>query len=270
MIWRMGACMALAWLWHATPSHGQIPPLPSNPPRFRKPPKKRQHPGRFETPLARATLAWGKAFRKQLPKGWEMQWGASRLRRLGWMANHQPGFRIRFVHRKRKVVVPVPYPTFGAKDKNVKVIPLRCSLHFYPRAGIYRAHRSQLARLPPAALVAVTSRAIVLQANRFRAMEYPCPKLLKRFRKHEKVKGKGQPIRAPWGGKSKPAWLRKATLFPHHVELVTTGAKASRAALKRGWKALLRRTKRRTLVVRTHTSQFKKIAIYNGKSTGKK
>jgi hypothetical protein len=235
------------------------PPPSLNPNR----PTQRHVPSLYETPFAKSVLSMGRTFRKILPKTWNLEWSPSTLRQIHWQAGPQSGFRMRFVHRKQKVAVPIPFPQFGKGHRNTQLIPLRCSLHFYPREGLYEAHSSRISRLAPARLLGVTRAALVFLPDRFSAKEFPCPSVIRSFRKRFLRTTKRRLNRR------KRRYVRRyATSIRwgrYHVWL-----KAKRALKKWPWYRLRNTLRRNTIIIRHKDPLQTTLKIWNRQAIGGK
>ncbi|TNE48188.1 MAG: hypothetical protein EP343_16380 [Deltaproteobacteria bacterium] len=210
--------------------------------------------------FGRYVYHWGERFQKKLPKGWRMEWESSELRKIQWQANPLDGFQIQFVHETHKVPVPVPFPDFQNPKGNTELVPKRCSLHFFPRKGKFGAYESRVSRMTPASVVTVTKKAVVLQPNRFLAKEFPCPEILKAFRRFSRVSQRG------WRGYRRTYRLlrrlkvRRAKLrrFRNYLRVSIPGKPR-----KLPWKRLMRSSRRSTLVVHFKDDVNRWIQVHN-------
>lgn len=243
------------------PSSFAAPPLRKRLiPRRKAPPTRRQEGSiLLKDPFGRKVFRWGRRFRKALPQTWSMTPDYSQLSSIQWNASPRNGYRIRFIHNKHKVAIPTPYPRFTNPQKNTLVIPKRCSLHFFPRKGRYESFSSTIVRTPPARLIGVLRHAIVLQPDRFLHKEYPCPKVLKRFRRFTR--------RAAFRRMS-----RRQRRILRKLKLPTKHARISRYALSlrlrnRPKNALLQKLakqlKRRTIIIKRTQASQSWLTIHN-------
>lgn len=210
--------------------------------------------------FGRYVYQWGIRFQKKLPKGWRMEWETSELRKIQWQAGSQNGFQIMFVHETKKVPVPVPFPDFSDPKGNTELVPMRCSLHFFPKKGTYRGFDSRVTRMTPARLITVTHKAIVLQPDRFLAKEFPCPDILKAFRRYSRVSRRG------WRSRYKTRRLLrrlkvrryKIRRFRHYLRLSIKGKPR-----KLPWSRIRRTSRKQSLVVHFRSDVNHWIRIYH-------
>lgn len=221
-------------------------------------PKRKRPPARslYSGPFAKRLLRLGRRYRKSLNKDWSMEWSLSRLRDLRWLASSQEGFRIRFVHKRKRVAVPVPFPN-AQGGRKTKVVKLRCSLHFYPRKGRYQAQTSPIVQLPPAKVRAVLRHMIIFQPDRFQAMEYPCPEMIKRFLHFVNATRPGVSIKRKLRTLFRRKSIKEAKRYPYHVKVLL------RRSSKTRWRAVARRAGVRTVLLETTTPLQHNITIYN-------
>lgn len=215
----------------------------------------------YATPHSRYVFRLGQAFQKRLPAGWRMDWESTSLRKVQWQAGSQEGHKIRFSHVTKKVLVPVPFPNFRQLGKkNTEVVPMRCTLHFFPRQGIYRAYDNRINRMTPAEIVAITPKAIVFLPNRFLAKEFPCPEILKRFRRHTRALRFGRRVPRRWIRTLTKLGLSKGKIrrFRNYVQLSFIGAPRPLP-----WKKLIRAFSHSTLVVKFSDPINNWTTIYN-------
>lgn len=195
--------------------------------------------------FARYVFRWGQRFQTKMPKGWRMDWEPSQLTEIQWQAGPQLGYQIRFEHVSKKVPIPVPFPDFRNPGGNTLVVPMRCSLHFFPRTGEFVAHDSRISRMKPATVLGVTSQAIVLQPDRFMAKEYPCPDILRAFSRFIRGGRRGQ-VHPQIHQTLRRMKLRRYRVqaYRHHVAITITGPKQTLP-----WKKLLSFLRKKTLLV---------------------
>jgi hypothetical protein len=212
------------------------------------------------SPFAKWFFAWGKIFRKHLPEEWKIEVENSQLRDIYWQADAREGYRMRFVHESIKVPIPVPFPDFQPGVDNTEVVPLRCSLHFYPRKGSYFAYDSKITRVKPAKLKAVLAQAIVLQADRFMASEFPCPAVIAIFHRITKTSAKGQSFKFQKSklAQDKDALTARVYRHNHHIEMYIKGKKREIA-----WEVYAREAGVRTVVLHFTEDYNNWIAVHN-------
>lgn len=220
------------------PNALRLPPTPG---------KKRAKP--YQDPFAPVIMRLGQEFHKTVKKQWRMEWSLSSQRELHWRAGAQQGYRIRFVHRSRKTVVPKPFPDFSKPDANTEVVALRCSFHFFPRRGSYRAQESALLRHKPARLVAVSKQALIFQANPFLARERPCPRLRRRLLRFLKIPKSKKTVTRTCRRLMPKKTLRRAQLWGRALWLQMRQDKAF------NYRALARRFQVQTLVLEHKTPE---------------
>lgn len=195
--------------------------------------------------------------RRITPKTWDIELGDSQLHTIHWQAGPQMGHMIRFIHRSRKVPIPNTQSLLRPGKGNTRSVLHRCSLHFYPRWGRYRAHQNRLMPFPPARFVGVHPNAMVLQPARYVGDEYPCPELFKTLMPVLGLQQKPYTLTVP-------VWLKKyrvtrAQLFSHHINVRGHSAKAGLP-----WLKMLQKHKRGTLkhqridAYGTHTEVYNK------------
>lgn len=205
----------------------------------------------YSDPFSKKIMQIGKRLRKHLPSQWSMEWSFSHMRDIRWLAHHASGVRIRFVHQSKRVRIPKATPDTHKKIHLMQVVPLRCSVHFFPRKYTYKMHKSRIARIEPARIIGILKDSVVLQPNRFLAEEHPCPKIMQIVRKTLRIPTRGR----PWFQDQDP--IQHSSLFPYHLDVTV------RRAAPWPWKYWGQRSKKRTIIVRYKTRWTEQITIFN-------
>lgn len=258
VIWSMLVGMVVYWPTHGRATPWNLPSGTSSHPTGKSASAQSTQTRSVESntllssPFARYVFRWGQQFQTHLPKGWRMDWEPTQLTDIQWQAGPQLGYQIKFEHVTRKVPIPVPFPDFKNPTANTLVVPVRCSLHFFPRSGAFQAYESPISRITPATLIGVTEQAIVLQPNRFLAKEYPCPDILLAFSRFTRPFHRGKPVHTKVHQILRRAGLRRYKLLrhKHHLMLSITGPKQSLP-----WRNILLATRHKTLVIRFQNTQ---------------
>ncbi len=252
----------------------QIPPLPGTntltlPSRKKRksihvikkrPPRRAAKKKRFPSPHAKYVFLLGQKFQKLLPRGWRMDWDPTSLRKIQWQAGSQFGYQIRFIHVSKKVPVPVPFPNFKRSRGNTVLVPMRCTLHFFPLQGTYKAYDNRVNRMTPATIIAITQKSIVMRPDRFLAKEFPCPDIIQKFHRFTRSSHRGSPAPRSWYRKLKRLGFPNVKIRQHryHVSVSIPGSQRPVPT-----KQLLNYFRKPTLVVRFKDKISNWITIYN-------
>lgn len=211
--------------------------------------------------FAKDIYAWGRRFSQKLPTGWRMEWYPSQLSELSWLASPAEGYRIRFIHETRKVYIPAPIPEQNKHPMQWKA--LECSLHFYPKKGHYRAEWTRLSLHKPARIFAILRNTVVFQPDRFTAEEYPCPEILKTFRKyHPKVLSYRRIPISKYPKALKKQDIQDLLRFKNHAEI-----RFNAPWKKALWRNIAKRLGVRSIVLRYRTEDLERYEVIDTSKT---